>query len=154
MHATSLCMHQDCVGAVTATQSGMFHQLPELNMAELVHHMLQRLPVVLGKPSRTPEQAASLSSRVLVAEAYVWPLLSALQGRKYILKVLEQAAIRSKESIRAGKEPSCLLDFWTQQILTECDEAAAAGVPPPKYSHNKEMAYTVMDFLFASQVSC
>jgi len=81
-------------------------------------------------------------------------LLSALQGRQYILKVLEQAAIRSKESIRAGKEPSCLLDFWTQQILTECDEAAAAGVPPPKYSHNKEMAYTVMDFLFASQVSC
>lgn len=75
----------------------------------------------------------------------------AMKGRQYILKVLEQAAIRSKESIRAGKEPSCLLDFWTQQILTECDEAAAAGVPPPKYSHNKEMAYTVMDFLFASQ---
>lgn len=75
-----------------------------------------------------------------------------LQGRQYILKVLEVAAVRSKEAMRSGKEPACLLDFWTQQILTEMDEAAAAGTAPPKYSHNKEMAYTVMDFLFASQV--
>lgn len=75
-----------------------------------------------------------------------------VQGRQYILKVLEVAAIRSKEAMRSGKEPACLLDFWTQQILTEVDEAAAAGTPPPKYSLNKEMAYTVMDFLFASQV--
>lgn len=66
--------------------------------------------------------------------------------------MLEVAAIRSKEAMRSGKEPACLLDFWTQQILTEVDEAAAAGTPPPKYSLNKEMAYTVMDFLFASQV--
>jgi cytochrome P450 family 710 subfamily A protein len=66
--------------------------------------------------------------------------------------VLEVAAIRSKEAMRSGKEPACLLDFWTQQILTEVDEAAAAGTPPPKYSLNHEMAYTVMDFLFASQV--
>jgi hypothetical protein len=76
------------------------------------------------------------------------------QGRKYILKVLEQAAIRSKKAIRAGKEPSCLLDFWTLQILTECDEAEAAGLPSPKYSHDMEVAYIVMDFLFASQVCC
>jgi hypothetical protein len=77
-----------------------------------------------------------------------------LQGRKYILKVLEQAAVRSRKAIRAGKEPSCLLDFWTKQILTECDEAEAAGLPPPKYSHDMEVAYIVMDFLFASQVCC
>lgn len=66
--------------------------------------------------------------------------------------MLEQAAIRSKEAMRSGKEPACLLDFWTQQILAECDEAEAAGTPPPKYSHISEMAYVVMDFLFASQV--
>jgi cytochrome P450 family 710 subfamily A protein len=30
-------------------------------------------------------------------------------------------------------------------------EAEAANVPPPKYSSTGEMAYTVMDFLFASQ---
>jgi hypothetical protein len=74
------------------------------------------------------------------------------QGRQYILRVLEQAAIRSKEAMRSGKEPACLLDFWTQQILAECAEAAAAGTARPKYSTNKEMAYVVKDFLFASQV--
>jgi hypothetical protein len=47
-------------------------------------------------------------------------LLSDLQGRQYILQVLEEAVLRSKERIRGGAEPSCLLDFWTQQILTEC----------------------------------
>lgn len=31
-------------------------------------------------------------------------------------------------------------------------EADAAGAPRPKYSTDIEMAYTVMDFLFASQV--
>lgn len=31
-------------------------------------------------------------------------------------------------------------------------EAEASNVPPPKYSTKEEMAYTVMDFLFASQV--
>eukprot|EP00879_Flechtneria_rotunda_P008606 GHRR01009018.1.p1 GENE.GHRR01009018.1~~GHRR01009018.1.p1 ORF type:complete len:552 (+),score=155.86 GHRR01009018.1:234-1889(+) len=75
----------------------------------------------------------------------------AMKGRQYILSVLEQAAIRSKERISEGAEPSCLLDFWTQQILKECQEAEAANVPPPKYSTNHEIAYTVMDFLFASQ---
>jgi cytochrome P450 family 710 subfamily A protein len=66
--------------------------------------------------------------------------------------VLEQAVVRSKAAMRAGGEPACLLDFWTVQLLAECDEAAAAGTKPPKYALNKEMAYTVMDFLFASQV--
>jgi cytochrome P450 family 710 subfamily A protein len=75
----------------------------------------------------------------------------AMKGRQYILSILEQAAIRSKERMRGGAEPSCLLDFWTQQILRDCEEAEAANVPPPKYSSNHEMAYTVMDFLFASQ---
>lgn len=32
-------------------------------------------------------------------------------------------------------------------------EAEEANVPPPKYSTNSEIAYTVMDFLFASQVT-
>lgn len=152
-----------------------------------------------------------------------------LQGRKFILSVIEIAAVRSKERMKAGNEPACLLDFWTQQILKECQvsmlirqqqqpltagvvrwacawcpfwcclvcvhhqiaglqpvsslcpvtgwtlvglmaaclslvltpvcmavrvlqEAEENNVPPPKYSTNMEIAYTVMDFLFASQV--
>lgn len=75
----------------------------------------------------------------------------AMKGRQYVIKVLEGASRRSKAAMRAGKEPECLLDFWSQQINTDLDEAKAAGLPPPKYSSDGEMAYTVMDFLFASQ---
>ena len=41
-----------------------------------------------------------------------------------------------------------------QGILAECDAADAAEggpAPHPKYADNKEIAYVVMDFLFASQ---
>ncbi|KAF8056740.1 CYP710A1 [Scenedesmus sp. PABB004] len=75
----------------------------------------------------------------------------AMKGRQYILGVLEDAVVRSKAAMRGGGEPACLLDFWSQQILKECEEAEAGNVPPPKYSSDGEMAYTVMDFLFASQ---
>eukprot|EP00878_Enallax_costatus_P046918 GHUV01057238.1.p1 GENE.GHUV01057238.1~~GHUV01057238.1.p1 ORF type:complete len:364 (+),score=84.22 GHUV01057238.1:301-1392(+) len=78
----------------------------------------------------------------------VW---KSMKGRKYILAVLQQAAFRSKDRMKVGHEPACLLDFWTQQILKECQEAEENNVPPPKYSTNMEIAYTVMDFLFASQ---
>ncbi len=43
-----------------------------------------------------------------------------MQGRLYIIKVLEQAASRSKARMAEGHEPDCLLDFWSQQILKEC----------------------------------
>ncbi|KAI8471151.1 MAG: cytochrome P450, C-22 desaturase [Monoraphidium minutum] len=75
----------------------------------------------------------------------------AMKGRQYVIKVLEGASARSKVAMRKGKEPGCLLDFWSQQINTEIDEADEAGMPHPKYSSDSEMAYTVMDFLFASQ---
>jgi hypothetical protein len=98
--------------------------------------------------------------------------------------------------MRAGKEPACLLDFWSQQINTEItvgggemssaariygsalpslpsswsrpltlqplhlsfsppsrpQEADKTGEPRPHYGSDGEMAYVVMDFLFASQV--
>eukprot|EP00877_Chromochloris_zofingiensis_P010637 jgi/Chrzof1/5827/Cz16g17100.t1 len=78
----------------------------------------------------------------------VW---KAMKGRQFIISVLEQAAQRSKDRMKTGAEPDCLLDFWTQQILRECKEAEVHNVPPPKYSRNNEIAYTIMDFLFASQ---
>jgi hypothetical protein len=37
------------------------------------------------------------------------------------LQVLEGASARSKAAMRAGREPGCLLDFWSQQINAECD---------------------------------
>jgi cytochrome P450 family 710 subfamily A protein len=75
----------------------------------------------------------------------------AMQGRQYVIKVLTRASARSKARMAAGAEPDCLLDFWTQQLLQECKQAEADGVAPPPYASDGEVAYTVMDFLFASQ---
>ncbi|MEW5312037.1 MAG: hypothetical protein WDW38_003700 [Sanguina aurantia] len=72
-------------------------------------------------------------------------------ARGATLVVLTRAAARSKESMKAGNTPTCLLDFWTIQILLEMREAEEAGVPAPAYTTNHKMAYSVMDFLFASQ---
>ena len=53
--------------------------------------------------------------------------------------------------MREGREPECLLDFWSQQVLLEIAEAEEQGVPPPFYAADDKMADSVMDFLFASQ---
>lgn len=73
------------------------------------------------------------------------------QGRFYILKVLTRAAGRSKERMKAGHEPTCLLDFWSLQVLADIAEAEKEGQPPPFYCSDAKMADSVMDFLFASQ---
>jgi hypothetical protein len=75
----------------------------------------------------------------------------AMRGRHYVIAVLKTAARRARAAMRAGGEPACLLDFWARQVNEDCDAADAAGLPHPKYSCDTEMAYTVMDFLFASQ---
>ena len=66
-------------------------------------------------------------------------------------QVLTKAAARSKQRMREGREPECLLDFWSQQVLLEVAEAEEQGLPPPFYSADEKMADGVMDFLFASQ---
>ena len=65
---------------------------------------------------------------------------------------MTKAAARSKQRMREGKEPECLLDFWSQQVLIEIAEADEQGIPHPFYSADDKMADSVMDFLFASQV--
>lgn len=44
-----------------------------------------------------------------------------------------------------------LAEFPFYQILKEIQEAEEAGVPAPVYTTDHKMAYSVMDFLFASQ---
>jgi hypothetical protein len=51
----------------------------------------------------------------------------AMKGRHYVIDVLTGAAARSKAAMRGGKEPDCLLDFWAQQIVKECDVSACFG---------------------------
>ncbi len=45
-----------------------------------------------------------------------------VQGRLFIIKVLSEAAARSKKRMAAGHEPECLLDFWSQQVRTRYSE--------------------------------
>lgn len=73
------------------------------------------------------------------------------QGRLWIIDLLEEAAGKSKAAMKAGQEPTCLMDFWAQRCLAEVSEAAETGVPPPVHTGDRAMADTIMDFLFASQ---
>lgn len=73
------------------------------------------------------------------------------QGRLFILKVLAKGAAESKARMKAGQEPTCLMDFWAVRCLEELREAEETGVPAGAHTNDHEMADTVMDFLFASQ---
>jgi sterol 22-desaturase len=53
--------------------------------------------------------------------------------------------------MQEGREPRCLMDFWSSRCLEEMAEAEAAGVAAPEHTTDAAMADTVMDFLFASQ---
>ena len=73
------------------------------------------------------------------------------RARKEVEGILKVAVRQSKENMRNGKTPNCLLDFWTVSILDEVAEAEKNGQPPPEYSSDFKMAITTMDFLFAAQ---
>jgi len=73
------------------------------------------------------------------------------QGRFKVLRILEKCARESKEAMKAGKEPRCLMDFWSCKVLEEMKEAEDEGLPAPKHSTDEKMASVMMDFLFASQ---
>lgn len=59
-----------------------------------------------------------------------------------------------KKMMQSNQEPTCLIDFWMQEVLKELNEAnnnKLNGLQnPPKYT-NKELGGHLFDFLFASQ---
>ena len=73
------------------------------------------------------------------------------RAREEVEKILEVAVKESKEKIRNGVEPDCLLDFWTLNIADELAEAEQNDQPPPWYASDFMMTITIMDFLFAAQ---
>ncbi|XP_020523479.1 cytochrome P450 710A1 isoform X2 [Amborella trichopoda] len=68
-----------------------------------------------------------------------------------LVDTLSGCAAKSKERMRAGDEPSCLMDFWMAETVKEIAEAEKAGMPAPPDSSDREVAGHVFDFLFASQ---
>ena len=58
---------------------------------------------------------------------------------------------QSKENMKRGKEPTCLIDFWMQEIvkkLTALSEFGETTVAPLLNTSNVEMGSYLLDFLF------
>ncbi|WOL02102.1 Cytochrome P450 [Canna indica] len=68
-----------------------------------------------------------------------------------LVHTLSGCAAESKERMRAGSDPTCLVDFWMQETLREIEEVAAARAPPPPKSGDLEIGGHLFDFLFAAQ---
>lgn len=66
-------------------------------------------------------------------------------GVDRLVKTLAVCADRSKDSMRNGVEPSCLIDFWMQETVKEL-----TSVTPPN-SSDVEIGSYLFDFLFAAQ---
>eukprot|EP00042_Codosiga_hollandica_P016692 m.43330 g.43330 ORF g.43330 m.43330 type:complete len:508 (+) comp46710_c0_seq1:81-1604(+) len=78
-------------------------------------------------------------------------LWKAVKSRHVITETLTRYCAESKVAMREKKDPSCLLDFWTQVVLEEIDEVDSKGLPRHKHHDDLQMGYTMMDFLFAAQ---
>jgi len=78
-------------------------------------------------------------------------LWKACRARERLENELELIADKTKKRMRAGEDPSCLVDFWAQKILEEHDLAEKAGESEPEYERSRRMAETMIDFLFAAQ---
>ncbi|XP_051136071.1 cytochrome P450 710A11-like [Andrographis paniculata] len=61
-----------------------------------------------------------------------------------LVETLAVCAEESEKRMKAGEEPTCLIDFWMQGNLRECSEK------PFEYSF-REIGGHLFDFLFASQ---
>lgn len=68
-----------------------------------------------------------------------------------LVQTLGKCAEQSKQKMKAGDEPVCLIDFWMQETLREIAAAEAAGEPAPPHSDSVELGGHLFDFLFAAQ---
>jgi len=69
-------------------------------------------------------------------------LWKAIRAKGKLIKILIGVVEKSKARIAAGEEPTCLLDYWIVEYLKD---------PNPALETDEEIAYLVLDFLFASQ---
>jgi len=70
------------------------------------------------------------------------PLWKAVKAREKLIVILLEAVKASKKRMGAGESPLCLLDYWMEDYLKD---------EHPPQEEEEELAYTVLDFLFASQ---
>ncbi|PIA50664.1 hypothetical protein AQUCO_01200108v1 [Aquilegia coerulea] len=71
---------------------------------------------------------------------------------KRLIEILTDCAKECKSQLKSGKEPSCLIDFWMQEILNEIDSMPQSGVNQyPPHSSDIDIGSYLFDFLFAAQ---
>lgn len=68
-----------------------------------------------------------------------------------LAETLSECAIKSKTKMDSNHEPSCLIDFWMQEMLKEIYAAKSAGEPVPPHTSDAEIGGHLFDFLFAAQ---
>ncbi|GKV36985.1 hypothetical protein SLEP1_g45061 [Rubroshorea leprosula] len=64
-----------------------------------------------------------------------------------LVTTLTTCAAQSKSIMAEGEEPSCLIDFWMQELVREI----AQSQTPPPHSSDTEISSYLFDFLFAAQ---
>ncbi|KAK5826041.1 hypothetical protein PVK06_020946 [Gossypium arboreum] len=68
-------------------------------------------------------------------------------GIKRMLKTLTHCAAESKKKMLQGEDPSCLIDFWMQEMV----RVTAESKTPLPHSTVEEIGNYLFDFLFAAQ---
>ena len=78
----------------------------------------------------------------------------AAKARKELITIMTQMASASREHIAAGGEVRCLLDVWLQavKVADAAEDGEEAAKITAKHNEDEEIAYHMLDFLFASQV--
>ncbi|KAJ8761269.1 hypothetical protein K2173_001325 [Erythroxylum novogranatense] len=66
-------------------------------------------------------------------------------------KELAECTRKSKAKMENSHEPSCLVDFFMQEIIRETSEARSTGKPAPAHSTDAHIASFLFTFLFAAQ---
>ncbi|KAI9268198.1 cytochrome P450 [Phascolomyces articulosus] len=75
----------------------------------------------------------------------------AIQSRKYIVKHFIESIRDGRQRLEQGQEPKSLMDAWLQAMREEEIECEKNGKPAPRKFDDREIALTILTFLFASQ---
>ncbi|KAI8997267.1 cytochrome P450 [Pilobolus umbonatus] len=75
----------------------------------------------------------------------------AIQSRKYIVEQFIESIKDCRIRMRKGGEVKSMMDAWVQSMFAMEEECAQLGKPTPKSFDDREIALTLLTFLFASQ---
>lgn len=75
----------------------------------------------------------------------------AIQSRKYIVKQFIESIQDGRRRMDRGEEPKSMMDAWLRAMKEEEIECAKNNKPAPRKFDDREIALTILTFLFASQ---